>query len=409
VNYRVLRGKTIVLGVSGSIAAYRAADLIRRLQEQESDVHVIMTKNACQFITPLTMQALSQNPVRVDMFDLSSERIGHIETARMADIIVVAPATANIMAKAASGIADDYLSTVLLATKSPVLFCPAMNPAMYSNVATQGNIKILRERGFHVIEPETGPVACGEAGRGRFPAVDRIVFEIASILSEKSLAGVRIMVSAGPTREFFDPVRFISNPSSGKMGYALAEAARLRGANVHLISGPVSLEPPPGVNVYKVVSAIEMREVARNLAPSMDIIIMAAAVGDYRPKKVAPSKIKKKLANVQIELVQNPDILAELGKEKGSQQVLIGFAAETTKLVEHAKEKLRKKNLDLIIANDVTKPGSGFCYDTNQVKILYRDGVVEDVPPMSKLQVADRILDIAGKMLAEKRDESKRN
>ena len=404
-KWPILKGKTLVLGITGSIAAYRAADLTRALKKEGADVHIVMTKNSCQFITPLTMQVLSENPVRVELFDLKSEEIGHIATARMADVLVVAPATANIMAKAAHGIADDYLSTILLAATSPVLFCPAMNPAMYHHPATQENIRILKNRGNFVLEPEAGSVVCGEEGKGRFPPIERIIHEIAYILTPKTLKGKKVLISAGPTREFFDPVRFISNPSSGKMGFALAGVACLRGAAVHLVSGPVTLEPPPGVQVYNVVSAKDMYDAVMSLAPNMDVIIMAAAVGDYRPEKVMSSKIKKKLSKVEISLVQNPDILASIGANKRDNQVVVGFAAETDNLLENAEKKLRKKRLDFIVANDVTKPGCGFFYDTNQVKILMPGGKVEEVPRMSKQEVADKIIDLVEKTLKSKKSD----
>ncbi len=398
----VMRGKTIVLGVTGSIAAYRAAELVRALRREGADVHVIMTQNACQFITPLTMQVLSGNPVRVELFDLKTEEIGHITAARMADIIVIAPATANIMAKAVHGIADDYLSTVLLASDSPVLYCPAMNPVMYQNRITQRNIELLKEMGHFVLEPESGQVACGDEGKGRFPSIERIIDEIAYILTPKTLSGKKILVSAGPTREFFDPVRFISNPSSGKMGYALASSARLRGAEVHLVSGPVSIEPPPGVKFYQAVSANDMYDIITSMVPDMDVIIMAAAVGDYRPEKVAPLKIKKKLSKIAINLVQNPDILASIGGMKKDTQVVVGFAAETNDILYNAEKKLKKKNLDFIVANDVTKPGCGFAYDTNQVKILMVNGKIEEIPRMTKYEVAERIMDLIENALKAK-------
>ncbi len=390
----IIRGKTVVLGVTGSIAAYRAAELVRALKKEGADVHVIMTQNACQFVTPLTMQVLSENPVRVNLFDLKTEEVGHITAARMADIVVIAPATANIMAKAAHGIADDYLSTVILASDSPVLYCPAMNPVMYQNKITQQNIRLLHEAGHFVLEPESGRVACGDEGKGRFPSIERIISEIAYILTPKTLSGRRVLVSAGPTREFFDPVRFISNPSSGKMGYAIASSARLRGAEVHLVSGPVSIEPPPGVNFYQAVSATDMYDIITGMVPNMDVIVMAAAVGDYRPEKVAPLKIKKKLSRIEINLVQNPDILASIGSMKRDNQVVVGFAAETNDILHNAEKKLKKKNLDFIVANDVTKPGCGFAYDTNQVKILMVNGKVEEIPRMTKYEVAEKIMDL---------------
>lgn len=403
----VLKGKTVVLGVTGSIAAYKAVDLVRALKEEGADVHVVMTESAQKFITPLTFQTLSQNPVATDLFSLSEESdIGHIKIARMADVVVVAPATANIMAKVAHGIADDYLSTILLATKAPVIFCPAMNPAMYENPATQENIEILKRRGVTVVEPETGPMACGEEGRGRFPSVDVILEVISMTLTPPTWKGLKVLVSAGPTREFFDPVRFISNPSSGKMGYAIARAAVRRGATVHLLTGPVDLPYPYGAVTHNVTSALDMYNRAMELLPEMDVIIMAAAVGDYRPKEIHARKLKKSTEKLTLVLVPNPDIIGEIGKIKRDTQITVGFAAETDNLIEHATEKLTRKNLDLIVANDVTRPDSGFCVDTNKVKILLRDGQIIDLPCLAKDEVAEKILDVI-ESVRKKRHENK--
>ncbi len=391
----VLKGKTIVLGITGSIAAYKSMDLIRKLIEEGGDVHVVMTKNACHFITPLTVQTLSQNPVAIDMFSLKSEaEIGHIKIARMADIVVVAPATANIMAKVAHGIADDYLSTIILATKAPVMFCPAMNPAMYENPATMENIETLRKRGFYILEPEEGLMACGEEGKGKFPSVDTIVDAISAFLTPQTLKGVKVLVSAGPTREFFDPVRFISNPSSGKMGYAIADAAVRRGAEVHLVSGPVNIKPPWKTKLYNVTSAMEMYDLITTMAPQMDIIIMAAAVGDYRPEEQKTCKIKRTSDCISLTLVPNPDIIAEVGKKKPPGQITVGFAAETEDIIKNATLKLERKNLDMIVANDITRPDSGFCTDTNKVKIICKGGKIIDLPCLTKDEVAEKLLDL---------------
>jgi phosphopantothenoylcysteine decarboxylase/phosphopantothenate--cysteine ligase len=391
----ILKGKTIVLGITGSIAAYKAIELIRDLKGEGADVHVVMTKAAQQFVTPLTVQTISQNPVATDLFSLREEAdIGHIKIARMADVVVIAPATANILAKAAHGIADDYLSTILLATKAPIVMCPAMNPAMYENPATQKNIEILRHRGVFVVEPESGHMACGEEGQGRFPAIDIIVEAIATSITPPTWKGIKVLVSAGPTREFFDPVRFISNPSSGKMGYAIARAALRRRAEVHLLSGPVDLVYPPGATIYSVTSALEMYEKAMNLASEMDVIIMSAAVGDYRPKDIHSQKVKKTGKSLILTLITNPDIIAEIGKIKKPHQITVGFAAETENIVEHATKKLTQKNLDLIVANDVSRPDSGFCVDTNRVKIIFRGGMITDLPCLPKDEVAEKILDI---------------
>lgn len=396
---QTLKGKAVVLGITGSIAAYKALDLIRRLREEGVDVHVIMTKSALQFITPLSVQTLSQNPVAIDMFSLREEAdIGHIKLARLADVVVVAPATANMLAKAARGIADDYLSTVLLATKAPVIMCPAMNPAMYENPATQENIAILKSRGVMVIEPEAGSMACGEEGRGRFPSIDVIVEAIATKLTAPTWKGLKVLVSAGPTREFLDPVRFISNPSSGKMGYAIARAALRRLATVYLLTGPVNITPPYGAIIYDVTSALEMYNRAMELAPDMDVIIMSAAVGDYRPGEFSTQKVKKTGDRITITLIPNPDIIAEIGKVKKPGQITVGFAAETENILEHATQKLIQKNLDLIVANDVTRPDSGFCVDTNRVKILFRNGNVIELPCLPKEEVAEKLLDIIEKL-----------
>lgn len=401
----ILKGKTVVVGITGSIAAYKAIDLIRALRDDGADVHVVMTKSAQKFVTPLTVQTLSQNPVATDLFSLREEAdIGHIKIARMADVVVVAPATANIMAKAAHGIADDYLSTILLATRSPVIFCPAMNPAMYENPATQENIVILRGRGATVVEPDTGSMACGEEGRGRFPSIDLILEAIATALTLPTWQGLKVLVSAGPTREFFDPVRFISNPSSGKMGYAIAKAALRRRATVHLLTGPVDLTCPNGAVVHNVTSALDMYKTAMELVPEMDVVIMAAAVGDYRPKEIHTSKVKKSTESLTLVLVPNPDIIAEIGKIKKPHQITVGFAAETDKIIEHASEKLTKKNLDLIVANDVTRPDSGFCVDTNRVKILLRDGQIIDLPCLPKDEVAEKILDVVESLRIKQND-----
>ncbi|MCX7823249.1 MAG: bifunctional phosphopantothenoylcysteine decarboxylase/phosphopantothenate--cysteine ligase CoaBC [Syntrophobacterales bacterium] len=391
----VLKGKTLLLGITGSIAAYKALDLIRRLKEEGVDVHVVMTKSACQFITPLTVQTLSENAVAIDLFSLREEAdIGHIKLARMADLVVIAPATANILAKAASGIADDYLSTILLATRAPVVMCPAMNPAMYENPATQKNIEILKGRNILVVEPDSGSMACGEEGRGRFPPIDLIIEAISKKLTPPTWKDLKVLVSAGPTREFFDPVRFISNPSSGKMGYAIARAAIRRSAMVHLLTGPVSIPPPYGVTIHNVTSAMEMYNRAMELAPEMDIIIMAAAVGDYRPEKISTKKVKKTEKALAITLIPNPDIIAAIGKIKKPQQITVGFAAETDNILENASQKLIHKNLDLIVANDVTRPDSGFCVDTNRVKILLRDGSILELPCLPKEEVAEKLLDV---------------
>lgn len=392
----MLNGKSIVLGVSGGIAAYKSAELVRLLVKAGANVQVVMTANAQQFITPLTMQVLSGQPVCTDLFDLEYEsQIGHIQVARAAHTVVLAPATANIIAKTAAGIADDYLTTVLLATTAPVLVCPAMNVKMYENPVTQRNLATLRKFGHHILEPAVGRLACNEEGTGRLAELSDIVETVQRILTPPSLEGKRVMVSAGPTWERFDPVRFISNPSSGKMGYALARVASRRSAEVHLVSGPVALGAPIGVNHHQVTTALEMHEVITRLSPEMDVIVMAAAVSDYRPAQTASQKLKKSPGEQHITMVNNPDILAELGRSKSAvrPQVLVGFAAETEHLIENATDKLRKKNLDFIVANNLSQPGSGFCCDTNTVKIIDGSGDISELPPLSKEEVSERIWD----------------
>jgi phosphopantothenoylcysteine decarboxylase/phosphopantothenate--cysteine ligase len=388
----MLKGKKILLGVTGGIAAYKSAELTRGLIKRGAEVKVIMTKNAAEFITPLTLQTLSGNPVYMDMFSLLEwSEIGHISLAEYPDLILIAPATANVIGKVASGLADDLLTTTIMASKAPVLFCPAMNANMYENRIVQDNMKKLTSLGYLFMQPDTGQLACKIEGQGRLPDPDQILEMAEYVLTEKDLAEETILITAGPTREPFDPVRFISNYSSGKMGYALARAAHMRGANVTLISGPTSLEPPCGVNLIHVSSAIEMRKAVLDYLESAGIVIKAAAVADYRPASKAESKIKKRDGNLQIELERNPDIIAEIGKNKGD-RILIGFAMETDDLISNAKKKLMEKNMDLIVANDLNTAGAGFQGDTNCVKLIGRDGAIEDVPLMEKIEVANRIL-----------------
>ncbi|MGV8074487.1 MAG: bifunctional phosphopantothenoylcysteine decarboxylase/phosphopantothenate--cysteine ligase CoaBC [Syntrophobacteraceae bacterium] len=403
-------GKSILLGISGGIAGYKAAELVRCLTKAGATVQVVMTENAQRFITPLTLAALSGQPVATDMWNLGFEsRIGHIELARNAQLVVLAPATANLIAKMAAGIADDYLTTLLLATTAPILVCPAMNCKMYENPVTQRNIEILRNLGHYVLEPDSGILACKEEGVGRLPDPPIIMEAAIRLLTEPTLKGKKVLVSAGPTQEPFDPVRFITNASSGKMGYALAAVASRRSAEVHLVSGPSALSPPPGVNCYKVATAVEMKESVTGLAPEMDVIIMAAAVSDYRPIEVASQKIKKSPGRLTVELERNPDILASLGESRAAcgNQVLIGFAAETESLIKNATQKLKRKNLDMIIANDLTEPGAGVGCDTNLVRIIDRTGTVTELPLMSKEQVAEQIWDRAEQLLANRASHGK--
>ncbi|MEN6440160.1 MAG: bifunctional phosphopantothenoylcysteine decarboxylase/phosphopantothenate--cysteine ligase CoaBC [Syntrophobacter sp.] len=397
----MLKDKSVLLGVSGGIAAYKSAELIRLLIKDGASVRVVMTANAGQFVTPLTYQALSGYPVGTDLFGLEAEaRIGHIHQARMADLVILAPATANLIAKMAAGIADDYLTTVLLATTAPTLVCPAMNVKMWEHPATQRNLKVLVELGYRIQDPSRGSLACGEEGMGRLAELSDIMESARRILTPPSLAGKSVLVSAGPTWEPFDPVRFISNPSSGKMGYALAAIAARRSAKVHLVSGPCSLAPPAGVERICVTTALQMRDAVTALAPTMDAIVMAAAVSDYRPTEPAPLKMKKDSIDRIATLEPNPDILATLGESKPPAQVLVGFAAETDNVLEHARAKLVRKNLDFIVANDLTKKGSGFATDTNEVRILERGGAILELPPLTKEEVATRVWDRIEKILA---------
>jgi len=389
----MLQGKEIVLGVTGGIAAYKAVELLRLLTGAGANVHVVMTSEATEFVAPLTFQTLSMNPVHTELFSLISEReIGHIALADRADLIVIAPATANIVGKIASGLADDLLTTTVMASKAPVLIAPAMNVNMYQNSIYRENADKLARHGYHFVEPARGMLACGWEGEGKLQE-PRIIFEeIVSILSPKDLAGEKVLVTAGPTREEIDPVRFVSNYSSGKMGYALARAACRRGAAVTLVAGPTCLEDPYGADMIRVTSAAEMREAVLGRLDDSTIVIKAAAVADYRPEPRGERKIKKSEGSLTLKLVANPDILAEVGKRKGNRTV-VGFAAETDDLVKNAREKLKRKNLDMVVANDVSQEGAGFNVDTNVVKLLFREGDVEAVPLMGKDELADLILD----------------
>ncbi len=389
----MLRWKRILLGVTGGIAAYKSADLASKLTKQGADVHVGMTSHAAEFINPLTFQALTGNQVISDMFGANTETsMTHIDLARRVDGVVIAPATANIIGKLAHGIADDWLSTTLLATRAPILVCPAMNTRMFENPIMQDNLNRLKQFGFHVSPTGFGDLACGEHGPGRLLEVEQILELVHLMLSEKNLTGLKVLVTAGPTREHFDPVRFISNPSTGKMGYACARVAARRGAEVILVSGPSSLSEPMGVRTIQVTTAREMEEACLAYYPETDVVIKTAAVSDHGPREVSPHKIKKADQKPTLDLVQSPDILRRLGQEK-KRQILVGFAAETRNLVEYAKVKIDEKNLDLIVANDVAQEGAGFGSDTNIVKILFRDGLVQELPRLPKEEVADIILD----------------
>lgn len=389
----MLKDKTILLGVSGGIAVYKAVELLRLLTKAGAAVHVVMTKNACEFVTPLTFQTLSGNPVHTELFNLYQEHeIGHIALADRADLVVLAPATANLIGKIAHGLADDLLTTTVMATKAPVLVVPAMNTNMYENPLYQRNEKLLADCGYHVLAPVSGDLACGWVGTGKMPEPQAIMDKAKSVLTPKDLSGCRMLVTAGPTHEEIDPVRSLSNRSSGKMGYAIAVAASRRGAEVVLVSGPSRLSPPAGVEVVSIVSAQQMRDAVAERFPQIDVVVKAAAVADYRPRVRNDQKLKKKGTELTLELEPTTDILAELGKIK-KHQILIGFAAETEKLLEHATDKLQRKNLDLMVANDVSLPDSGFDTDSNIVQFLYPDGRKEALDRMSKEDVANELLE----------------
>jgi phosphopantothenoylcysteine decarboxylase/phosphopantothenate--cysteine ligase len=398
----MLKGKTILLGVTGGIAVYKAAELLRLYVKAGADVQVVMTRGAQEFVTPLTFQTLSGNPVHTELFNLFQEReIGHISLADRAELCVVAPATANLVGKVAGGIADDLLTTTLMATRAPVLFAPAMNVNMWENPLYRQNQEKLERLGYRFVEPAVGFLACGWQGKGKLPDPEVIFEESLPLLAEQDLAGETVLVTAGPTREEIDPVRYLSNYSSGKMGYALARAARSRGARVILVTGPTSLVPPVGVETVRVTSAGQMHERVMARYEEATVILKAAAVADYRPARRAGQKVKKTAdAGLTLELTQNPDILAELGHLKG-ERVLVGFAAETVDLLKNAAQKVQAKNLDLIVANDVTAEGAGFDSDTNIVHILYPDGRDESLPQMSKEEVAHRVLDRVAAMRSE--------
>ncbi len=395
-------GQTIVMGVTGGIAAYKAVEVVSRLKKAGYTVHVIMTKSATEFVTPLTFREMSGNPVVTDMWaEPKTWNVQHIALASSADLFLIVPATANIIGKMANGIADDMLSTTVMATTAPVLLAPAMNTNMYLNPITGQNLAKLAGLGYHIMEPDAGLLACGVEGPGRLPEPAVIVEKVTAILNNgRQLAGKRILVTAAGTREPIDPVRYIGNRSSGKMGYAIAREASSRGADVILISGPADLAAPPGVSVKRVETALQMRDAVLAEFASVDVVVKAAAVADYRPELAVEHKIKKAGETLTLNLVKNPDILLELGQRK-KQQLLIGFAAETQELLQHAREKLTRKNLDLVIANDVTLPGAGFNIDTNIVKLIDKNGQVEELPQLSKQQVAAIIIDKICAMLTK--------
>ena len=389
--------KQVVLGVCGGIAAYKAVEIVSRLKKAGCNVHVVMTQAATRFVAPLTFREISANPVVSDMWsEVTNWNVEHISLATMADVFLIAPATANMIGKMANGIADDMLSTTVMATTAPVILCPAMNTNMYLNPVVQKNIAKLRNLGHHIIAPDCGLLACGAEGPGRLPEPAVITERVLQTLNgaetalNKQLTGKKVLVTAGGTREPIDPVRYIGNRSSGKMGYALAEAARDAGAEVILISGMVDLPCPAGVKRVLVENAAEMRTAVLDVFDQCDVVIKAAAVADYRVAEIQPQKIKKHGDTLTLELVKNPDILKELGQKK-KQQFLVGFAAETQELLRHATAKLQGKNLDMLVANDVTLTGAGFQSDTNIVKLLFADGRVEDLPQMLKSKLAVEI------------------
>ena len=362
--------KQVLLGITGGIAAYKSAELVRRLRDAGATVRVVMTPAACEFITPLTLQALSGQPVHLDLLDPAAEAaMGHIELARWADVVLVAPASADFMARVAAGIADDLLSTLCLATQAPLLFAPAMNQAMWSNAATQQNLKTLASRGVRFAGPAEGAQACGDTGPGRMLEVPDLVSAAIGVFAGGPLTGVRVMLTAGPTREAIDPVRYISNSSSGKMGFALAAAAAEAGANVTLVAGPVSLPTPAGVSRIDVVTAAEMHTAVMTRVADCDVFIGCAAVADYRAADIAPQKIKKTGETLALHLVRNPDIIAAVAAHR-PRPFTVGFAAETNDLLVHARQKLERKGLDLVIANDVSRSDIGFGSDHNEVQVV---------------------------------------
>ncbi|MCI8355733.1 MAG: bifunctional phosphopantothenoylcysteine decarboxylase/phosphopantothenate--cysteine ligase CoaBC [Lachnospiraceae bacterium] len=389
----MLNGKHIVLGVTGSIAAYKIASLASMLVKRKASVTVIMTQNATNFINPITFETLTGNKCLVDTFDRNFQySVEHVSLAKQADVFLVAPASANVIAKAAHGLADDMLTTTLLACQCPKIFAPAMNTRMYQNPVVQDNMEILRRYGMEVISPAVGYLACGDTGEGKMPEPELLLEFIIKALQPKDMTGLKVLVTAGPTMEKIDPVRYISNHSSGKMGYAVARAAMMRGAQVTLVTGKTSLTPPVGVRTVQITSAADMAEAVKACSKEQDIIIKAAAVADYHPKNTADEKLKKKDADLSIELERTEDILGFLGAHKPEGQFLCGFSMETQNMIENSRQKLEKKNLDLIVANNVKEQGAGFGTDTNIVTLLSEKDTLT-LPLLSKEEVADRLLD----------------
>lgn len=390
----MLRGKTVVLGVTGSIAAYKIAGLASMLIKQHAEVHVIMTKNATQFINPITFETLTNHKCLVDTFDRNFQfHVAHVNLAAQADIMMIAPASANVIGKVANGIADDMLTTTIMACKAPVYFSPAMNTNMFESPILQDNLKKLQQFGYHIIQPAVGMLACRDVGAGKMPQPEELYeYILHEIACKKDFKGKKILVTAGPTREAIDPVRFITNHSTGKMGYAIAKAAMLRGAKVTLVSGPVNLEPPMFVEIINVESAEQMYEAVTSRMEEQDIIIKSAAVADYRPAQTAQEKVKKKDGDMSISLVRTQDILQYVGQHKRENQIVCGFSMETENMLENSKRKLEKKNIDLIVANNLKVEGAGFGTDTNIVTIISKEKQ-EELPIMSKEQVANQLLD----------------
>lgn len=389
----MLQGKHIVLGVTGSIAAYKIASLASMLKKQGADITVIMTENATNFINPITFETLTGNKCLVDTFDRNFQySVEHVSLAKQTDVFMIAPASANVIAKAAHGMADDMLTTTLLACECPKIIAPAMNTRMYRNPIVQDNMKILESYGMEVITPATGYLACGDTGEGKMPEPELLLEYIIKALKPKDMKGIKVLVTAGPTREKIDPVRYISNHSTGKMGYAIARAAMMRGAEVTLVTGKTDIAPPVGVDTIKVISAGDMAQAVKSRAGEQDIIIKAAAVADYCPKYVSDEKVKKKDGNMSIELKRTEDILGFLGAHKKEGQFLCGFSMETEHMIENSRGKLEKKNLDLIVANNLKQQGAGFGTDTNIVTLLSKEDTIQ-LPIMSKEEVADKLLD----------------
>lgn len=401
----MLKGKTIVVGVTGGIAAYKAVEVVSRLVKLGASVRVMMTKNATNFVTPMTFRTISGNPVVVEMFEEPRVwNVEHVSMAEAADIMVLVPCTANVIGKIASGIADDFVTTTVMACTAPKLLCPAMNHNMYENPVVQGNIEKLRSLGYHILEPEYGRLASGAMGKGRLPDPEIIVGQIVKLACPKrDLEGLSFLITAGPTREWFDPVRFISNPSSGKMGYALARACLERGAVVYLVSGPVSLTPPPGAVLRKVETTREMLDACLEIFPRVQVVVGAAAPCDFAPSLYCDQKIKKTGEEATVTLVPTPDIMKTLGAEKGD-RILVGFAAETEGLESNARKKLAEKNLDMICANPVHRPDSGFGSDTDILTLFYPDGHKEDLGLLPKEEASHTILDRIKSLLEKRQD-----